>query len=102
MKRSFFYAICVMVLAAIVAVVSCKKDDPKAMLGQDAQPVKTFSVPEVEDMNAYLKEFKQRMQSSSRGDDETLSLDEAAWHLACLANVEFCRYWNRIIAYLYH
>ena len=91
MKRSFFYAICVMVLAAIVAVVSCKKDDPKAMLGQDAQPVKTFSVPEVEDMNAYLKEFKQRMQSSSRGDDETLSLDEAAWHLACLANVEFCR-----------
>ena len=89
MKKSFFYTICVMVLATIVAVVSCKKDDPKALLGQNAQPEKTFTVPQVDDMNAYLKGFKQRMQTVTRGEDEMLGLEEAAWHLSSVANYDF-------------
>ena len=40
-------------------------------------------------MNAYLKDFKQRMQSAAKGDDEALSLEEAAWHLSSVANYDF-------------
>lgn len=54
-----------------------------------SQPVKAFTVPQIDDMNAYLKEFKQRMQTSKS--DDVFSLEEAAWHLSCLANTEFCR-----------
>ena len=92
MKREkLLITIALVVVATLVAVVSCKKETPSALLNNGAQQEKAFVVPDVDDMNAYLKDFKQRMQSSTRGDEETLSLDEAAWHLACLANVEFCR-----------
>ena len=90
MKKSFFYAICVMVLSAMVAVVSCKKESQANLLGNSPQPSKTFTPPQVDDMNAYLKAFKQRMQTVARGDGETLSLEEAAWHLSSVANYDFC------------
>ena len=89
MKKSrFFLAILAMVVTAIVsiAVVSCKKESPDAMLN-NTQPAKTFTVPQVDDMNAYLKDFKQRMQTSKDG--ETLTLEEAAWYLSSLANYDF-------------
>ena len=38
-------------------------------------------------MDAYLKAFKQKMQT--RGNDETMDLDEAAWHLSSVANRDF-------------
>ena len=91
MKNSrFFLAILAMAVTAIVsiAVVSCKKENQDASLN-NPQPVKTFTAPQIDDMNAYLKDFKQRMQASKDG--ETLTLEEAAWHLSCLANVDFCR-----------
>ena len=40
-------------------------------------------------MNAYLKDFKQKMNSTAKGEDESLSLEDAAWHLSSLANYEF-------------
>lgn len=41
-------------------------------------------------MNAYLKEFKQKMkQSQNAKDGEMLSLEEAAWHLSSVANYDF-------------
>ena len=89
--NKFFAIVLLAVVATLVAVVSCKKETPSTLLNNGAQQEKAFVVPEVDDMNAYLKEFKQRMLSSSKGDGKTLSLDEAAWHLACLANVDFCR-----------
>lgn len=41
----------------------------------------------VDDMDAYLKDFKQKMQT--RGNDDTMALDEAAWHLSSIANYDF-------------
>ena len=90
-KRNLTLAICAMVVATIVSVsiVSCKKEETASLSGRN--PAKeAFTPPQVEDMNAYLKDFKQRMQSAAKGDDEALSLEEAAWHLACLANVDLC------------
>ncbi len=89
-KRNLTLAILVMVVATLVsvAIVSCKKEDTVAPTGQHAAKA-AFTPPQVDDMNAYLKDFKQRMQSAAKGDGQTLSLDEAAWHLASMANFEF-------------
>lgn len=38
-------------------------------------------------MLAYLKDFKQKIQV--RGNDDTMELDEASWHLSSLANYDF-------------
>lgn len=38
-------------------------------------------------MNAYLKDFKQKMQT--KGTDETMDLEEAAWHLSGVINYDF-------------
>lgn len=87
-KSGFFLAILAMVVTAIVsiAVVSCKKENQDASLN-NPQLAKTFTAPQIDDMNAYLKDFKQRMQTSKDG--ETLTLEEAAWHLSSLANYDF-------------
>lgn len=88
-KSNAIFAILSMAIVAIaVAVVSCKKED-NAVLPAQKQTNEAFTPPQVEDMNAYLRDFKQKMQSATKGDDETLSLEEAAWHLASMANFEF-------------
>ena len=89
MKKSFFIAITLMAAAIAVAVVSCKKETPNAMLSNQPQATKMFYPEGVDDMNAYLKDFKQKMQTVTRGDDEMLSLEEAAWHLSSVANYDF-------------
>ncbi len=88
-KRTLFIATLLVVVAATVAVVSCKKENQDALL-YNIQPAKPFTPPVVDDMNAYLKDFKQKMKDSqSNRDGEALSLEEAAWHLASVANYDF-------------
>jgi hypothetical protein len=90
MKKHYLFLATLLVVAAVsAAVVSCKKDDPKTMLGSTNQSTKVFAPPQIEDMYAYLKDFKKKLKESKG--DETMGLDEAAWHLACLANVDFCK-----------
>ena len=85
-----FLAISALLVAAFVsvAIVSCKKEDNAALSGQK-QTKEAFNVPHVEDMMAYLKDFKQKMLSASKDEDESLSLEEAAWHLSSVANYDF-------------
>ena len=93
MKKSRIYIaiICMVTMAAAVAVVSCKKDTTNETVSGTIESPKAFDPSQITDMNAYLKDFKQKMQSAVKGEDETLSLEEAAWHLSCLANIDFCR-----------
>ena len=90
-NNKFLITIYAMVVTAIisVAVVSCKKETQGNLMNNKNELVQTFNPREIEDMNAYLKGFKQKMQSATKGDDEALSLEEAAWHLSSLANFEF-------------
>ena len=90
-RRRLYYAICVMAVATIVlaVVVSCKKETSSDMLGNKYESAQAFNPRAIDDMNAYLKGFKQKMQSAAKGEDEALPLDEAAWHLSSLANYEF-------------
>lgn len=84
-------AICMMVVAIIasIAVVSCKKETQNNLMNNKNESLQAFNPLEIEDMNAYLKDFKQKMQSAVKGDDEALSLEDAAWHLSSLANYDF-------------
>ncbi len=88
-KRNLIIATVLVAVAASVAFVSCKKENQEA-LQSNSQPVKTFTVPQIDDMNAYLREFKQKMQESQNSKDvEYLSLEEAAWHLSSVANYDY-------------
>ena len=91
-NNKFFLAICTMALAASVAVVSCKKETQSNLMDSKTETLQIFNPLEIEDMNAYLKGFKQKMQSAVKGDDEALSLEDAAWHLSSLSNYEFAKY----------
>ena len=88
-KKKFFIATLLVAAAVSVTVVSCKKETPNALHNNNSQSVKTFAVPQVDDMNAYLKDFKHKMQNVTRDGNETLSLEEAAWHLSSVANYDF-------------
>ncbi|MBQ6770951.1 MAG: hypothetical protein IJP44_08260 [Bacteroidales bacterium] len=58
-NNRFIVAIVLVVVATLVAVVSCKKETQANLSGNSPQPSKTFTPPQVDNMNAYLKEFKQ-------------------------------------------
>ena len=90
MKKSNLFIASLLVVAAItIAMVSCKKDNQEVLLN-NTQSVKAFTPPVVDDMNAYLKNFKQKMKESQNTKNaECLSLEEAAWHLSSLANYDF-------------
>lgn len=89
MKKKLIYAILAMVVTTAVVMVSCKKENQNVKTDNSSSVVSHFDPSHITDMNAYMKDFKQRMKASK--DDETLSLEEAAWHLSCLANIDFCR-----------
>ena len=90
MKKTKLFIATLLVVAAIsVAVVSCKKETASALTGNKNESVQTFNPREIKDMNAYLKDFKQKMNSTAKGEDESLSLEDAAWHLSSVANYDF-------------
>jgi hypothetical protein len=76
------------VIAIAAAIVSCKKETDNT-ISQRANNIQAFDFRQIEDMNAYLKDFKEKMAESKS--DESYNLNDAAWHLASLANRDFCR-----------
>lgn len=91
MKRfnSIIAIIGLAIVATALAFVSCKKETEKALSQKDYTIQQTADVRQIEDMNSYLKDFKKKM-TESKG-DEAYTLEDAAWHLASLANFDFCR-----------
>lgn len=85
-KRFTLFAI---FMAAFVLFVGCKKETQSNLMNSKTETSRAFNPLEIEDMNAYLKDFKQKMQTVAKGEDEALSLEDAAWHLSSLANYEF-------------
>lgn len=67
-----------------VAIIACTKE--KEMSSETVENIEMVS--REDDMNAYLKQFKERMQSASRG-DETLSMEDARWHLEAVLNYTY-------------
>lgn len=91
MKKLFTFAIIGMAgLAMILATGSCKKEAQNTTFDSQKQSSQAFDPSQIADMNAYLEDFKQKMTASQNCRDvETLSLEEAAWHLSSVANYDF-------------
>jgi len=90
MKRfnSIIAIIGLAIVATAVAFVSCKKDDQKNIsCRQSCLSVKS-SMSQIDDIGAYLKDFRKKMMDGDG--NELLTLDDAAWRLACMANIEHC------------
>lgn len=85
--RNYLIATSIMVVAIALAVVSCKKETANA-LNQKANHAQAFDFRQIKDMNAYLENFKRDMTASKN--EVGYSLADAAWHLASLANRDFC------------
>ena len=88
-KRNLFITIALMIVAAAVAFVSCKKETENALNQRSNNTKRTIDIRQIDDMDAYFKEFRLKMTESNS--DEALNIEDAAWHLACLANYDFCR-----------
>ena len=77
------------IILAIVAFVSCKKDNENILNAKDNNVQQSFDYRQIEDKITYFKDFRQKMADSKT--DEAFNLEDAAWHLACLANLDFCK-----------
>lgn len=77
------------IILAIVAFVSCKKDNENILNAKDNNVQQSFDYRQIEDKITYFKDFRQKMTDSKT--DEAFNLEDAAWHLACLANLDFCK-----------
>lgn len=90
MKKTLFRsAMLAMVIAAAVMATSCQKEKEKEE--NMKMTVSHFNPADlqIEDMNAYLEGFKEKMKNAStKGSTETMGIEEAAWHLSSVANYE--------------
>ena len=88
-SKSIIAIIALAVVATTVAVVSCKKDDQNALNQKGYTIQQVIDIRQIEDPKAYFLDFKKKL-TESKG-YEALNLNDAAWHLACLANLDFCK-----------
>lgn len=74
-----------MLAIASIAVVSCKKDNQENSINKFERSF--YEPPKIDDYDAYLGGFKQRIIGTRTS--ETMSLEEASWHLSSVANYDF-------------
>ena len=87
-SKSILIATLLVMVATAVAVVSCKKDTQNATSNPKNQSAQAFDPSHITDMNAYLKDFKKKMQLETKG-NETLSMENARWHLESVLNYTY-------------
>lgn len=81
--RLLMGVLALVVLAAVI--IACTKEKEKEV----AQNISEMEVVSIEDdMSAYLKQFKEKMQMVSKG-NETLSMEDARWHLEAVLNYTY-------------
>lgn len=84
--RKHIVAAMLLVVAVVSAIlVGCKKEKESKVAQNDNEEV---VVSKEDDMSAYLKQFKKKMQSTAKG-DETLSMEDARWHLEAVLNYTY-------------
>lgn len=74
MRKIIIFAISLWALGA--SFVSCQKEtlSTSQKMSNSSQP--HYQPPQVDDMNTYLRAFKQKMQT--RGNDDAMELEDAA------------------------
>jgi len=87
--KSIIAIIGLAIVATAVAFVSCKKDNENTLSPKAYNVQQSIDYRQIEDKLTYFEDFRQKM-TESKGDD-AYNLEDAAWHLACLANLDFCK-----------
>lgn len=89
MKKHLSLAIILMALATIlsIAIVSCKKNDQSEFLRNKHDATTIFDLSQIDDVDSYLRDFKQKMLESK--EDTMLTLSDASWHLSSVANHDY-------------
>lgn len=86
MKKNLTLTALIMIIVAFCAT-SCTKSDYLEPTNRNNAQKSYYQPPKTDDLKAYLRDFKQKMQS--RENDETMDIEEAAWHLSSIANYDF-------------
>lgn len=81
--RILMGALALAIVAAVIIACTKKKDE---IVSQSVNGAITVS--KEDDMNTYLKQFKEKMQSATKG-DESLLMEDARWHLEALLNYTY-------------
>ena len=90
MKNFYRSAMLAMVFAAAVMATSCQKDKEKEESTEKTVSHFNPANLQIDDMNAYLEGFKEKMENAeAKGSTETMGIEEAAWHLSSVANHDF-------------
>lgn len=76
----------VLALAVVSAIVIACTKEKETNVEKSSNQMTTVS--KEDDMSAYLKQFKEKMQSAEKG-DEVLSLEDARWHLEAVLNYTY-------------
>ena len=85
-KSSIAILVMAIVVFVSITVVSCKKESPDS---KNEPKVQSFYPGKIENMNEYLMEFKHKIGSTTKSDNENMNIEEATWHLSSLANFDF-------------
>lgn len=87
-KTKLLIATLLVVATASIVIVSCKKNNESTLNSKGYSTQKAFDYRQIDDKLTYFTDFKKRMTESK--DNEVFNLNDAAWHLACLTNLDFC------------
>ena len=89
-KLLFHSAMLAMIFATAVMATSCQKEKEKEENTVEAVSHFNPANLQIEDMNAYLEGFKEKMgNAEAKGSSEIMGIEEAAWHLSSVANHDF-------------
>lgn len=89
MKYKHTTLLAAIVLMGLTIFASCKKDnETKAPEANNIQSASITHPEQIDDMNAYLEQFKQQLMGDSKG-DEMMTVEDANWFLTNLSNYDF-------------
>ena len=76
-------------ILGIVSFHSCKKDKELDEIENRVAETSKFNPNEIKDMDKYLMDFMKKIKSSTR-DGESMTIEDAEWHLSACLNFQFC------------
>lgn len=85
MKKVKILSVALALTIVAAVIIACTKEKETKVAQKSNEMV---TVSKEDDMSAYLKQFKEKMQSTSKG-DETLSMEDARWHLEAVLNYTY-------------
>ncbi len=88
MRKLSLFAIIALAIG-ITVFHSCKKDDELTNSENKTSETSTFNPNAIENMDEYLLGFMKKISSATR-DNETMTIEDAEWHLTACLNFQFC------------